>query len=131
MTLDTVTSDGMPDIRRTVTGGVLTLTFTRPSKLNALNPAMLDEIGRAVADMTEREDLRVLVITAEGRYFTAGHDIATLPREPGKTRQGGRSGMKVRAYLRGHHELLDSLEKLEKLVIVAVQGPCLGLGLEM
>jgi enoyl-CoA hydratase len=131
MTVDSITQDGMPDIRRTVQDGILTLTFTRPSKLNAITPAMLDEIRHAVADMTEQEELRVLVLTAEGRYFTAGHDIATLPREPGKTIRSGRSGMKVRAYLRGHHEILDSLEKLEKPVIIAVQGPCLGLGLEM
>jgi enoyl-CoA hydratase len=131
MSQDIVPQDGLPDIRRTLTDGVLTLTFTRPSKLNAITPAMLDEIRRAVADMSELEDLRVLVITAEGHYFTAGQDIATLPREPGKTKAGGRSGIKVRAYLRGLHELLDSLEKLEKPVIMAIQGPCLGLGLEM
>jgi len=120
-----------PDIERTEADGVLTLTFTRPAKLNALTPGMLNEIRRAVADMTDQDELRVLVITAAGRYFTAGHDIATLPREPGLTTTGARSGVKVRAYLRHHHELIDSLEKLEKPVIVAAQGPCLGLGLEM
>jgi enoyl-CoA hydratase len=81
--------------------------------------------------MTEREDLRVLVITAEGRYFTAGIDIASLNPDPGRTATGDVSGIKTRVFLRRLHVLLDSLESLEKPVILAAQGPCLGLGLEM
>ena len=52
--------------------GVLTLTFTRDAKLNAVSPAMLDVLKDAAAELDRRDDLRVLLITAEGRYFTAG-----------------------------------------------------------
>jgi enoyl-CoA hydratase len=121
----------MTHTRRSEQGGVLTLVFTRDAKLNAIDPEMIEELRRAVVDMTEREDLRVLVISAEGRYFTAGIDIASLNPDPGRTATGDVSGIKTRVFLRRLHVLLDSLESLEKPVILAAQGPCLGLGLEM
>jgi enoyl-CoA hydratase/carnithine racemase len=92
---------------------------------------MIEDLRGAVADMIERDDLRVLVITAEGRYFTAGIDIASLNPDPGRTAAGELSGIKTRAFLRKLHGLLDSLESLEKPVVLAAQGPCLGLGLEI
>ena len=121
----------MTNLRRSEKDGVLTLVFTRDAKLNAIDPAMIEEIRTSVADMTARDDLRVLVITAEGRYFTAGIDIGSLNPDPGRTATGELSGIKTRAFLRSLHVLLDSLESLEKPVVLAAQGPCLGLGLEM
>lgn len=121
----------MTHTRRSERDGVLTLFFTRDAKLNAIDPGMIEELRRAVADMTERDDLRVLVIAAEGRYFTAGVDIASLNPDPGRTEAGDVSGIKTRVFLRRLHVLLDSLESLEKPVVLAAQGPCLGLGLEM
>ena len=112
-------------------GGVLTLTFIRDEKLNAIDPSMLNGLRTAVAEMADRDDLRVLLITAEGRYFTAGIDIASLSADPGRTETGERSGVKLRRTLRELHELLDALEALEKPVVLAAQGPCLGLGLEV
>ena len=116
---------------REETDGVLTVTFTRDEKLNAVSPAMLEGLRTAVSDMAERDDLRVLVITARGRYFTAGIDISSLSPDPGRTEAGERSGVKLRKNLRELHQLLDSLESLEKPVVLAAQAPCLGLGLEM
>ena len=55
--------------------GVLSFTFTRDAKLNAVSPAMIDGLRAAVDDLGERDDLKVLVIAAEGRYFTAGIDL--------------------------------------------------------
>lgn len=123
--------NGGADIRRDEADGVLTITFTRDRKLNAVTPDMLNVLRQAVWDMTDREDLRVLVITGEGRYFTAGIDIGTLNPDPGRTADGKVSGIKVRAFLRTIHQFIDSLESLEKPVVIAAQGPCLGLGVEM
>src|SRR6202040_2897797 len=105
--------------RRTEEDGVLTVVFSRDAKLNAIDPGMIEDLRGAVADMIERDDLRVLVITAEGRYFTAGIDIASLNPDPGRTAAGGVSGIKTRAFLRKLHGLLDSLESLEKPVVLA------------
>jgi enoyl-CoA hydratase/carnithine racemase len=109
--------------------GVVTVTFDRPDKLNAISPqltALLWEAARALGD---REDLRVLVITGVGRYFTAGIDLAHLAAD----RRGGKlaSDVAYRRTYRRHHLLYDEFEAIEKPVIVAAQGPCLGAGVEM
>jgi enoyl-CoA hydratase len=112
------------DIRRTDADGVLTLTFTRDHKLNSVTDAMLDVMREAVRDLGDDETIRTLIITAEGRYFTAGKDISEMGEQPS-------SGVALRRNYRRLHELFDEMERLEKPVILAAQGPCLGIGVEM
>jgi enoyl-CoA hydratase/carnithine racemase len=116
------------DIRRDDGGGVITLTFTRDHKLNAVTGTMLDVIREAVTDLADRPELRVLVITAEGRYFTAGADITALP--VGETGPDV-AGSTFRRNYRRLHELFDEIEAVEKPVITVAQGPCLGIGMEL
>jgi len=119
---------GNEDIRRDERDGIITLTFTRDRKLNAVTEGMLDTLRAAVADLRDRGDLRVLVITAEGRYFTAGADLTALP--VGETGPGT-PGPVFRGAYRRLHELFDEIEAIEKPVILAAQGPCLGIGVEL
>ncbi|MCU1587335.1 MAG: putative acyl-CoA hydratase [Frankiales bacterium] len=116
---------GTEEFRRTDSGGVLTVTFTRDDKLNAVTPGMLDALRTAADELAEREDARVLVIAAEGRHFTAGMDITTLAA------QGGGEGGALRRNYRRLHLLFDELEAIEKPVVLAAQGPCRGFGVEL
>lgn len=117
-------------IRRSVDDGILTMTFTRPEKLNAVSPGMLDALRDAVAELAESEELRVLVIAAEGRYFTAGIDIANMG-DRGVTSTGATSPARLRRDYRKLHLLFDEMESIEKPIVLAAQGPCLGVGVEM
>ena len=108
------------------TGGVLTVTFNRPKKLNALTFEMLSQLRDVVADFRTNEDLRVLVITGAGKYYSAGMDIdaGLAPETP--------SGMEFRDWYRNSiHTLFDEMEAVEKPIVAVVQGPCLGGALEM
>lgn len=109
--------------------GVAIVTLNRPEKLNAMNGAMLEVIFRAIDDLRDRDDLRVLLIRARGRFFTAGADIA----EPNPRRDTrGKSMVSVRRdYRRPLHTYLDEMEAIEKPVVMAIHAPCLGLGVEM
>jgi enoyl-CoA hydratase len=130
VTTDDVTSDGI-DRHAYVTeaDGVLTVTLNRPAKLNAISPQMTAVLWDAVRALGDREDLRVLVITGTGRYFTAGIDLAHLAAD----RRGGRlaSDVAYRRTYRRHHLLYDEFEAIEKPIILAAQGGCLGAGVEM
>jgi enoyl-CoA hydratase len=117
-------STAVDDIRRDDLDGIITLTFTRDRKLNAVTDDMLDVMRIAVADLGDHESHRALVITAEGRYFTAGKDIGEMGPQSS-------SGVALRRNYRRLHELFDEMERLEKPVILAAQGPCLGIGVEM
>jgi len=110
--------------RRTDDAGVITVTFTRDEKLNAVSEAMLDGLRLAANDLDHDPAQRVLLITAEGRYFTAGVDIGELSGSSA-------SGVALRSNYRKLHTLFDYFETIEKPVILAAQGPCLGIGVEM
>jgi enoyl-CoA hydratase len=111
--------------RRTDSDGIITITFTRDDKLNAVSPEMLDGLRSAVDDLGDDPANRVLVITGEGRHFTAGIDIGGMPR----TRDD--SGIVVRRNYRKLHLLFDEMEAIEKPIVLAANGPCRGVGMEM
>lgn len=105
--------------------GILTITFTRDDKLNAISPEMTDTLWAGADRLARDEELRVLVLAAEGRFYTAGIDLtAPSPSDAPDYREFRRR------YAR-HHALYDAFEAVEKPVILAAQGPCLGAGLEM
>jgi enoyl-CoA hydratase len=99
--------------------------------MNAVDLEMVGALRRAAADLAERTDLRVLVITAEGRYFTAGVDAALMERDLGVGADGIYRGSVMRRQYRVYHDFYDELEQIEKPVVLAAQGPCLGLGVEL
>ena len=111
--------------------GVAIVTLNRPGKLNALNMAMRQVIFDAVDDLRDNDDLRVLLIQAKGRYFTAGVDIAREGPSGETPVAAGQSGIKTRRDYRAMHRYLDEMEAVEKPIVMAIQGPCLGLGVEM
>jgi enoyl-CoA hydratase len=113
-------------------GGVLTVTLTRAEKLNAISEEMTAVLWEAVAAVRDREDLRVLVITGQGRYFSAGIDLNSPTGRGGDvSADAPAAGAIFRNRYRRHHLLYDEIEAVEKPVILAAQGPCLGAGLEM
>ena len=57
------------------------MTLNRPDKLNALSPDLQLEVRNALEDAGwEDDDIRVIVLKAAGRAFSAGFDITTSPR---------------------------------------------------
>ena len=112
-------------------GSVLTLTFTRDAKLNAVTPRMLDMLRGAVDRLAGDDDVRVLVITGEGRYFTAGMDAHLIGPALGLMVDEGTAGSEFRRNYRNLHRLFDEVEAIEKPVVLAAQGPCLGVGVEL
>jgi enoyl-CoA hydratase/carnithine racemase len=106
--------------------GILTATLTREDKLNAISPQITETLWEAANRLAERDDLRALVITGRGRFFSAGIDLkAPMPATLAST------GSHFRRLYREHHRLYDELEAIEKPIVLAAQGPCLGAGLEM
>jgi enoyl-CoA hydratase len=121
------------DIRREEQDGIIVLTFTRDAKRNAVTPEMLETIATAVRDLGDDDAYRVLVITGEGRYFTAGLDIGTLITNVGEGTDGIVRGSNMRRQYRAYafHDLFDEMEMVEKPIVIAAQSHCLGVGVEM
>jgi len=114
--------------------GVITVTFTRAGKLNAVSGPMFSLLQEALDALAERDDLRVLLITGEGPYFTAGFDITEMrTRTLGEGSDGVIRGSSMRYHYRANarHDLFDAIEQVEKPIVLAAQGHCMGVGIEM
>jgi enoyl-CoA hydratase/carnithine racemase len=123
-----------PPVLRSEREGVLELVLNRPAKLNALTNEMFGIIREAVDDLRVREDLKVLLIRAKGRYFCAGVDQLQTGDSGGPTPPD--SPAAIRAFMRvpmggGMHALYQEMERVEKPIVVAHHATCVGGGLEM
>ena len=107
-------------------GAVLTLTLSRPDALNAINADIERALGDALSTFESEPDLRVFVIRARGEYFSAGFDVEHRVDD-----DHDRSGVLLRRRYREIHDLFDRVERVEKPVVLAAQGPCLGGALEL
>ena len=107
-------------------GPVATLTLNRPDKLNALDAALLAEIGRVVAELAARPGAtrpRVVIVTGAGeKAFAAGADVAELARA---------TPVEARALSENGHRAGRTLEEAPFPVIAAVNGFALGGGCEL
>src|SRR5436190_1686157 len=114
-------------IRYEVADGVLTITLNRPDRLNAFTGTMANELIAAFDASDADDDVRVVIVTGEGRGFCAGadlggggdtfdwSDVATDDESPRDT--GGLVSLRI----------YDSL----KPVIAAINGPAVGVGITM
>jgi enoyl-CoA hydratase/carnithine racemase len=121
------------DARREDGDGIITVTFTREAKRNAVTPSMWDVLRQAVRDLGDDDAQRVLVITAEGSYLTSGFDFEYLRPNVGEGTDGVVRGSNIRRQYRAeaYHDLFDEMESIEKPIIHAAQGHCVGVGVEM
>lgn len=58
--------------------GVLTVALNRPESHNAMNPDMISALATIFAELPQRDDVRVVVLTGNGRSFCAGADLAYM-----------------------------------------------------
>ena len=65
-------------------GPILRIRMNRPDKLNAQNPTLIEEMDAAFTEGAANPDVRVIVLSGEGRAFSAGHDL----EYPGYDRRG-------------------------------------------
>ncbi|CAG2128569.1 enoyl-CoA hydratase/isomerase family protein [Cupriavidus plantarum] len=123
-------------------GAVALLTIDRPEALNALNVATLHALREIVCEVRDRSDLRALVLTGSGtRAFCAGADLKGTQGSPGAS-SGVSSGASYAEALfhapgpaadLGLYLRLMDLSNLQcwKPMIAAVNGHCLGAGIEI
>jgi len=69
-------------IQRDHSPGVIELTLNNPKQYNALSEEMLSAMQDALQTVNERTDIKVLLISANGRAFCAGHDLKQMQSRP-------------------------------------------------
>ena len=65
--------------------GVATITLNRPEVYNALNNEITFELQAALKECRKNEEVRVVVLTGEGRAFCSGQDLKASSKEPNRS----------------------------------------------
>lgn len=112
----------MTHLRESLDDGVLTLTLARPRRLNALSPALVDELGAAL-ERARRPAVRVVAILGDGSSFCSGADVDESLGLPDLRA--------AEEFLSALASVLRAIHVLPKPVIAGVQGHAAGGGAEI
>jgi len=129
-----VTGSGGPErpIRVADEGGVRLVTFARPEVLNAFDRALYEAVASSLSGAAGDDSTRVVVLTGEGRAFSAGQDLGEMARIAAVASTGGATGASGGdGDPSGFSTLLDALVDFPKPLLAAVNGLGVGLGLTM
>jgi enoyl-CoA hydratase/carnithine racemase len=117
------------DVRYAVDGPVAVITLDRADARNAYSDGMLSGIERTFDRAESDPEVRVIVLAAAGPAFHAGGDLKAMRDRTGMF-AGGAAELR-RAYLDGIHRVPRQLQRCDKPVIAAIQGPAIGAGLDL
>jgi cyclohexa-1,5-dienecarbonyl-CoA hydratase len=98
--------------------GLASITLNRPP-VNVLNIAMMEEINDALGSWLDEKDLKVLLINAQGKCFSAGVDV------------GEHMGDMAPKMIKVFHDMFRLMNKYEAPIVASVYGSCLGGGCEL
>jgi len=107
-----------------IEGSAAVITLNRPAVLNALNADLLSELSLALAQLDENDGVRSIIVTGAGtKAFAAGADIGELNALANAVEGAGKA--------RTGQAITLQIERLQKPVIMAVNGFALGGGCEL
>ncbi|MDE1767852.1 MAG: enoyl-CoA hydratase/isomerase family protein [Candidatus Micrarchaeota archaeon] len=106
-----------------ISSRIATITLNRPDKLNSIDGDMIDDF-ESIVELLNKDSCRAVIITGAGeRAFCAGADINYLSSLKNEKDAG--------LFVDRVHSIFNSIEELDKPVIAAINGYCLGGGCEL
>lgn len=107
------------NVKLAVENGIATVTLDRQEKMNALSEEMYADMTRMFEEVQADEAVRAVILTGAGKAFCSGSDV------------GGMANVDVlanRVRMKRRHRMIANLVNIEKPVIAAVNGACVGIG---
>ncbi|KQC35537.1 enoyl-CoA hydratase/isomerase family protein [Frankia sp. ACN1ag] len=106
-------------------GGVARITLDRPDAANGVNQEMAAELARAAAVCDGDPSVRAVLLTATGRFFTAGGDVKEMADH------GDRIGVEIKKLADDLHRAASIFTRMNAPLIVAVNGVAAGAGVSI
>lgn len=100
-------------------GALAHVVLSRPERLNALTPEMMEQLAEATAALQKDREVRAVLLRGEGRAFCAGADVSTMK---------DLDVLAGRLRLQRAHRVITGLANMDKPVIAAVRGASVGIG---
>ncbi len=121
-------------IKLDIAKGVATLTLNRPDRMNAFTPQMATDMIAAFDETDANDDVRVVIVTGEGRAFCAGADLggggATFDYKK-RSVERGEAAFAAELQRDGGGTVGIRIYESLKPVIAAINGPAVGVGATM
>jgi len=111
------------DILTSKQDGILTITFNRPAKKNAITAVMYQAMADALRDGEADNDVRVILFTGQESIFTAGNDLEDFMKNASQPNSDGETSAVLQFML--------ALSTSPKPIIAAVAGLAVGIGTTM
>ena len=110
-----------------IEGPIATITLNRPSAFNSIDLSIAKKLEQLSAEVEASDNIRVLVIEAEGRAFCAGGDLQTI----GAAAAADNIAPVVGELLLHYHAFITTLRRMPKIVLASVHGSAAGAGLSL
>ncbi|CAG9858907.1 unnamed protein product [Phyllotreta striolata] len=110
------------------------IKLNRPEKRNAFNHAMWLEIKQCFEQISEDENCRAVVVSGEGKMFTAGIDLSdfvTTAQQVGEKDDVARKAKIFHKLIETYQASMTSLELCKKPILAAVHNACIGAGVDL
>jgi enoyl-CoA hydratase len=117
-----------------IENNVAHIVLNRPEAFNAMPRPFWNELPVLVNDINDNAKARVIVISSTGKHFSAGMDISVFTDGEGVSAQGGDQYTRAEAFRNFVGVLQDSFNCLDNAripIIAAIQGGCIGAGVDM
>lgn len=109
------------ELKVDIEGGMAVVTLNRPRRLNAFGQVIINESAKLVDKLTAMREVRVVVLTGADGNFSSGLDVIDMANIEEA------EGLRL---LRALSKVLEATYKSRKITIAAVEGYCLGVGLD-
>ncbi|MFP6816991.1 MAG: crotonase/enoyl-CoA hydratase family protein [Pseudomonadales bacterium] len=107
------------------------IQLCQPDEYNRMPPAFWEELPAAFKELDGRGDVRAVVLSSTGKHFTSGMDVSVFTETREQTWDRGRTGESARRRLGRLQNAFTGLETVRMPVIAAVQGGCIGGGVDL